>query len=305
MRYRRITNKYSYLISDTLPFETPVIFSNRLLTNYFKKIKLNVEIHDDEEQVTIKWESNNGANTKAILRLLFGIPEVEKKGKDSKDERKELNYKLESIPFSYRIQQGLGKTRTLAIPHPLNQIAMMAYFEKYSELILYYASKSKYSLRHPQKKASWRYIKDYSHYLSASSSDSKATIEEFSSEYESQRSYFRYEKYSNIYKFYESSYYHSLEKKYRHLYKLDISKCFDSIYTHSCSWAVLGKEYSKMNRGKNSFIACFDLLMRSMNRNETNGILIGPEFSRIFSEIILQAIDTTIESNLKEKKYTT
>lgn len=45
---------------------------------------------------------------------------------------------------------------------------------------------------------------------------------------------------------------------------------------------------------KESFGSKFDSLMQRMNYNETNGILIGPEVSRIFSEIILQAVDAEV-----------
>ena len=40
-----------------------------------------------------------------------------------------------------------------------------------------------------------------------------------------------------------------------------------------------------------------------MNYNETNGIVIGPEFSRLFAEVILQYIDKCVESDLFEKGY--
>ena len=43
--------------------------------------------------------------------------------------------------------------------------------------------------------------------------------------------------------------------------------------------------------------------MQKMNHNETNGIVIGPEFSRIFAEMILQKIDADIEKELELKKY--
>lgn len=41
--------------------------------------------------------------------------------------------------------------------------------------------------------------------------------------------------------------------------------------------------------------------MQSVNARETNGIVIGPEFSRIFVEIILQYIDQKVEQELLEK----
>ena len=46
----------------------------------------------------------------------------------------------------------------------------------------------------------------------------------------------------------------------------------------------------------------FDNLMQSVNARETNGIIIGPEFSRIFAEIILQYIDHRVEQELLKDK---
>lgn len=41
--------------------------------------------------------------------------------------------------------------------------------------------------------------------------------------------------------------------------------------------------------------------MQHTNYNETNGIIVGPEISRIFAEIILQAVDLAIMRQLKEQ----
>jgi len=41
--------------------------------------------------------------------------------------------------------------------------------------------------------------------------------------------------------------------------------------------------------------------MQSANYGETNGIIIGPEFSRIFAELILQQIDKSVESDLRKE----
>ena len=113
--------------------------------------------------------------------------------------------------------------------------------------------------------------------------------------------FFVYRAYSNIHKFYESYRYHRAEKKFNGLLRLDVSKCFDSIYTHSVGWAVLGKDAQKeaLRKSSGTFPDRFDRLMQHMNRGETNGIIIGPEFSRIFAEIILQAVDREVEAKLK------
>jgi len=84
------------------------------------------------------------------------------------------------------------------------------------------------------------------------------------------------------------------------LVKLDISSCFDSIYTHSLPWSTLGREVAKENLKylAPTFGGKFDTLMQVMNRGETNGIVTGPEFSRIFAEIILQDVDIDLENIL-------
>lgn len=75
------------------------------------------------------------------------------------------------------------------------------------------------------------------------------------------------------------------------------------MYTHTLPWAVIGKERTKDNlpTSKGTYAGKFDALMQKMNRNETNGIIIGSEFSRIFAEIILQSVDVCVEKRLRNK----
>lgn len=126
----------------------------------------------------------------------------------------------------------------------------------------------------------------------------------FFNEYENLKTYFSYEKYANIYKFYEDYRYQRAEKKFKYLVKFDLQSCFDSIYTHTISWATAGgADKVKVLPGYHgSWVGdAFDNLMQSVNARETNGIVIGPEFSRIFAEIILQYIDQKVEQELLEK----
>lgn len=46
----------------------------------------------------------------------------------------------------------------------------------------------------------------------------------------------------------------------------------------------------------------FDILMQNLNYGETNGIIIGPEFSRIFAELILQRIDLNVMYYLRDNR---
>ena len=72
----------------------------------------------------------------------------------------------------------------------------------------------------------------------------------------------------------------------------DISSCFPSIYTHSLSWALIGKEKAKQNKGNNSeWYNELDTVCRNTKNGETNGLLIGPHASNLLSEIILSCVD--------------
>jgi hypothetical protein len=81
---------------------------------------------------------------------------------------------------------------------------------------------------------------------------------------------------------------------------MDVTKCFDSIYTHSIAWATKNKLFSKDNPKITSFGNAFDTLMQKSNFNETNGIPIGSEASRIFAEVIFQDIDFKSEIDLSK-----
>ena len=83
----------------------------------------------------------------------------------------------------------------------------------------------------------------------------------------------------------------TLEKQFKYQLSLDVSKCFDSIYTHSISWAVKDKKIAKDHKQAHSFGNQFDGTMQRLNHNETSGICIGPEAGRIFAEIILARVD--------------
>ena len=215
-----------------------------------------------------------------------------------------LQHKLNDLfyPYQFNIAHKTNKNRTLSIIHPYNQWQVVEFYEQYKYSILYLCNQSSYSIRKPHKIAQYFYYRDRLHRkLSGHESDK---VELFFNEYENLKTYFSYEKYANIYKFYEDYRYQRAEKKFKYLVKFDLQSCFDSIYTHTISWATAGgADKVKVLPGYHgSWVGdAFDNLMQSVNARETNGIVIGPEFSRIFAEIILQYIDQKVEQELLEK----
>lgn len=83
--------------------------------------------------------------------------------------------------------------------------------------------------------------------------------------------------------------------------QVDIAKCFHGVYTHSISWATKSRRVAKRDKAKKGgFDREFDRLMQNTNYGETNGIIIGPELSRIFAEVILQEIDVRVIRKLSD-----
>ena len=299
---RRKKVKLSYskervLFSDVLPYECPIIFSNRYLYRFLAKYLWIGRFGKKETQLK-QTKRTDEKDASAFAALLFGCYEQGKPISDLKHKNNALFY-----PYHFNIAHKANKNRTLSIIHPYNQWQVVDFYEQYKYSILYLCNQSKYSLRKPHKVAQYFYYRDRLHRKLLGHESDK--VELFFNEYENLKTYFSYEKYSNIYKFYEDYRYQRAEKRFKHLVKFDLQSCFDSIYTHTISWATAGgADKVKVLPGYHgSWVGdAFDNLMQSVNARETNGIVIGPEFSRIFAEIILQYIDQKVEQELLEEK---
>lgn len=298
MRRKKIRLKYKkerVLFSDVLPYELPFIFSNR----YFYRFLVKNGIHVNSDKIEWKSDIPEGALNVLSFILDEGIANMKTNGCVKCDDKK--TKKFQTIPFTYRILHKPTKSRDLAVIHPRNQILMVDFYDKYKSLMLYYCGLDKYSLRYPNKVACYFFYRDKLHKsLIGRKTDS---LELFFNEYENLRTFFSYKRYNNIYKFYEDYRYQRAEKKFTHLLKFDVQSCFDSIYTHSIAWATGGgKEIYKshFDTDDHTFGSKWDRQMQLMNYNETNGIVIGPEFSRIFAEVILQHVDCFVSNSLQK-----
>lgn len=256
------------LITETLPFETPIIFSNDGLYDRIKSV-----------------EKASAIEKTIVKALVFG------------DVGNAL--KTSTIPHIYKIKKNSLEFRRLALLHPISQWKIRCFYEKYEQLILHYCSASPASIRTPQKvagsfysKSSWENINQYKTGTVSLTESDKYT--------KHVPSFFSYRGYDRLYKFFSSPDYFKLEKRFRILRTLDVSKCFDSIYTHCLSWATKDKNFTKENLTVvSTFGQEFDQTLRHGNHNETNGIPIGPEVSRIFAEILFQEIDRIVIDRLK------
>jgi hypothetical protein len=253
-------DKFRVLLTEILPYEVPMLFSN---IGFYKIAKNNEQIYFFEK---IKDISTNKTNI--------------------------------GLPFDYEISKGLYLgSRKLSIIHPFNQLDFTDFYSKYDVLIQYYCSQSPFSLRKIKSIASQTVSSDL--IFNNEKIQQSPGVETYNNDDKIiYRSYFTYEPINLIYKFYESFDYRRLEQRFSFMLKFDISKCFYNIYSHSLTWAIKGKEKAKKDSAKNTFENKFDKIMQQSNYNETNGILVGPEVSRLFAEIILSRIDQNVYEKL-------
>ncbi len=92
---------------------------------------------------------------------------------------------------------------------------------------------------------------------------------------------------------------------YDYLLHTDIANCYGSLYTHSVSWAIYGKDRAKENRNKKKLIGnIIDKHLRSMSYGQTNGIPQGSILMDFIAEIVLGYIDylliETIQNSIED-----
>lgn len=261
-------DKARILLTELLPYEVPMLFSNEGFYSLVSSGKI-----------------------KAFFNRINELSQA----------KKDHNGRRYGIPFNYEIRKNIeGDTRTLSVIHPFCQLNFIELYEKYDTLMIHLCSKNPDSLRKINKVSKFIYSPEFV-FPENSHKDAELEVEPEILDIETRyiKSYFTYYPYDLIYKFYDRQMFLRLEQRFNYLMEFDISKCFYHIYTHSITWAVKDKESAKRNAGEESFENTFDKLMQLANYNETNGIVVGPEISRIFAEIILQQVDINVIKRLE------
>lgn len=91
---------------------------------------------------------------------------------------------------------------------------------------------------------------------------------------------------------------------YDHAFKTDITRFYQSIYTHSIAWALYGKDWVKQNLHARSFKDSIgnmlDIELRKGQEDQSIGIPIGPDTSRILSEIVAVGLERQIRNFLSD-----
>lgn len=208
-----------------------------------------------------------------------------------------------SLPFDFKITKNSHSFRKLSLIHPFGQTLFVDFYRKFNSLIKSKCCDSKFSLRHPVDIALY-YLDSNEKEIDSKLKDEGVDVvpekDENTPVYAS--SFFSYKKYNFLYKFYDSYEFHRIERKFSKLHKFDLSKCFENLSPGMLPSAHRGEEVVLSEKdSQKSFESEFSNLISSINLGRTHGIVIGPEFSRIYAEILLQKLDKKIELALAKK----
>lgn len=260
------------LLTDTLPFEIPIFFSNENLAVLAYKIRKN--------------KGSFPLHQKLLLS---------KKGDEPS-----------TTPLNFEISRAPRQARRLSLMHPISQHILANFYSTHDQFICNACSRSPLSLRRPSRVATHYIDPRYATVPNDNLSQPDEDPAGFRDQSKWASTYFSYRDYSLSHKFFESQEFLELERRHSLLMTLDISRCFDSIYTHSIEWSMRGKEFSKSHlpkKNRTTFESSFDGVIRHGNWNETHGILVGPESSRVFAEVVLQSADLSIISALTSRGF--
>lgn len=93
-----------------------------------------------------------------------------------------------------------------------------------------------------------------------------------------------------------------ISASYDHILVADISRFYGTLYTHAIPWAIHSKAWSKQHLNtppyNDSLGAKLDRAVRKGNDNQTIGIPVGPDSSRIISEIVAVSVDAELRNKL-------
>ena len=263
-------NNLDYLLTDLLPTELPELFTY----HYFYEFLINKK--KDMDLLGQKVIENKNDHKKLIV--LFDGPI------------------WACTPLKYTIMKGLENERLISLLHPVSGIQILLFVNAYQkELLNLLDENSVYSLRYHHRNNNLYYKnknKSVTKYFQAETEDSKKDILEHTG------MFFDIKPYNSIASFTSSEKWMLLNSKYKYFARTDYKACFDSIYTHTYTW-IIGKSVTDTKTFKNvNLYATIDKVLMSINSKSSNGIVVGPEFSRMIAELLLQRIDITVYNQL-------
>lgn len=262
LKFRK-RNKLDIILTDSRPVELPKNYSLVPFYNYLNSSK----------------------------QMLWMSSYVKNELRASDNEGDLWGAKWHAVPLKYHIYKNRFEMREMSLISPLSMIELPLFIEAFEKQLLLFSSAEGFSVRKHT-------INDRLQYVEVTSGKG---VKYYSAEksIESSGDFYSIYPYKYISQFQNSDYWYQLNREYKYFGKIDYSKCFDSIYSHTYTWLITKNSVDGKNYGKYQyFLNMCDKLIQNFNGSVTNGIVVGPEFSRTMMEILAQNIDNQVKSKL-------
>lgn len=268
-------NGLDYILTDLLPLELPDLYTHKYFYNYL----VNKKSELDHALKLIMRTKNQLDSNKTLFKSANWI----------------------SMPLKYTIMKSDDSERELNVLQPMATLELFLFISSYQKEILNTLEKNSiYSIRFHKKNNNLyykRHNKSLTQYFEDVSKNLDVEI------IQQTGSYFKIGPFKSTYEFTNSEFWFSLYIKYKYFAKADYKSCFDSIYTHTYKW-LIGKDVNDTKNFKNvNLFTTIDRVLQNINASTSNGIIVGPEFSRMIAEILLQGIDRTVMNKLLSLGY--
>lgn len=264
-------NKLDYLLTDIMPVEVSELFSYSKFYEY-------------------------------LLSKQSTLDDIVSKMRAMKAENSETPFaggkwgNWATSPLKFNILKGTDSIRGLNLVQPLSAMNIYFFVECYQkELLDILSNNSCFSLRYHRKNSDLFYrrkskkIVDY--FEKTSQKVDRAILQQTGA-------YFKIYKFNSVSSFTNSRLWQQCNFKYHNFAKIDYKSCFDSIYTHAYKWCIEKDTVDSKEASNANLHIVIDRVLQNINCRSSNGLIVGPEFSRMIAEVLLQKIDVEVKQNL-------
>lgn len=265
-------NKLDYILTDLLPVELPELFN---INSFYEYLLENKKILDKSTK-----------DIKKAITLNEKIP---------------FKSGWATAPLKYNILKGNDGIREMSVMQPLSMLNIFFFLECYQkELLINLKENSIFSLRYHCKNSNLYYKKKEKkvteYYSDTAKRINKGVIQQTGV-------YFKIRPFNSVAAFTDSSKWQQLNFKYSYFARMDYKSCFDSIYTHAFKWIIQKNVVESKGVNNTNIYTVIDRILQNINSKSSHGVLVGPEFSRMIVELLLQEIDVEVFRALLLKGY--
>lgn len=269
-------NKLDYILTDLLPVE----LSERFSYKPFYEFLLQKQQQNELAKITYYMKKECAKSEKKIFENDWG-----------------------TMPLKYDILKGNDSLRHMSLIQPFSAINIYLFMECFQKDILnFFEVNHRFSIRYHRKSNDL--------YYKARSSKATRYIQIFSRKLgrnilQQTGSYFKIYPFDSLNAFTASRNWRMCNYEYTHFAKIDYKSCFDSIYSHVFAWIIERNVVDSKNAKNSSLFLIIDRMLMNINGKASNGIVVGPEYSRFIAEILLEQIDSEVYLALKHEGYHT